>query len=66
MRKILILVFLALLGCKGVKIKQPSTKPNVLLLYIDDLRPELAGFGAKQIISPNIDALASKGVKFLK
>ena len=64
MRKIPILVFLALLSCKGEKIKQPSTKPNILLLYIDDLRPELASFGAKQIISPNIDALASKGVKF--
>tara|TARA_B110001452_G_scaffold198487_1_gene168478 strand:+ start:1066 stop:2439 length:1374 start_codon:yes stop_codon:yes gene_type:complete len=31
---------------------------------MDDLRPELASFGALQIHSPNIDSLAKKGVKF--
>jgi arylsulfatase A-like enzyme len=40
-------------------------KPNVLLFYIDDLRPELASFGATQIHSPNIDSLAAKGIKFI-
>ena len=33
-------------------------------MYIDDLRPELASFGVPQIHSPNIDALAEKGIKF--
>ncbi|WP_237340609.1 sulfatase [Wenyingzhuangia fucanilytica] len=37
---------------------------NVLLLCIDDLRPELKSFGADYIISPNIDALAKRGVTF--
>ena len=40
-------------------------KPNVLLFYIDDLRPELSSFGATQIHSPNIDSLAAKGIKFI-
>jgi iduronate 2-sulfatase len=35
--------------------------PNVLLLCIDDLRPELACFGVDYIQSPNIDRLASEG-----
>ena len=35
--------------------------PNVLLLCIDDLRPELACFGVDYIQSPNIDALAARG-----
>jgi iduronate 2-sulfatase len=38
--------------------------PNVLLLCIDDLRPELACFGKDYIHSPNIDALAAKGRPF--
>ena len=39
-------------------------KPNILLLYMDDLRPELNSYGHKQIISPNIDALANRSVQF--
>lgn len=38
-------------------------KQNVLFIIIDDLRPELGCYG-KDIISPNIDALAKGGVKF--
>ncbi|MEZ5944769.1 MAG: sulfatase [Planctomycetaceae bacterium] len=38
-----------------------ADKPNVLLLCIDDLRPELNCFGVTHISSPNIDALAAKG-----
>lgn len=37
---------------------------NVLLLCIDDLRPELNSFGASYIHSPNIDALAKQGRAF--
>ena len=39
-------------------------QPNVLLLYMDDLRPELNCYGKTQIHSPNIDALAAEGVQF--
>ena len=38
--------------------------PNVLLICIDDLRPELKCFGADYIHSPNIDALANRGRAF--
>lgn len=41
-------------------------KPNILLLCIDDLRPELKCFGVDYIHSPNIDALASQGRIFRK
>lgn len=37
---------------------------NVLLILADDLRPELASFGAAYIHSPNIDRLASLGRPF--
>ncbi len=38
-----------------------DTRPNILLIAVDDLRPELASFGASYIRSPNIDSLASTG-----
>ncbi|VGO17429.1 Choline-sulfatase [Pontiella desulfatans] len=37
---------------------------NVLLLCIDDLRPELKAFGADYVESPNIDRLAELGRPF--
>lgn len=39
-------------------------RPNVLLLCIDDLRPELACFGVGYIHSPHIDSLAEEGRVF--
>ena len=49
----------------ALKTKQvENKKPNVLLLYMDDLRPQLHSYGANMIQSPNIDALAASGVQF--
>ncbi|WPR71967.1 sulfatase [Flavobacterium sp. NG2] len=64
--RITILLFfttILVVGCKS-KIPDINTKPNVLLLYMDDLRPELGCYGKNQIHSPNIDALAAKGIQF--
>ncbi len=41
-------------------------KPNVLLICVDDLRPELASFGQAYIKSPNIDRLAATGRPFFR
>jgi iduronate 2-sulfatase len=41
-----------------------SAQPNVLFLAVDDLRPELASFGANHIHAPAIDAIASTGRAF--
>ncbi len=49
---------------KGVNTESTGNRPNILLLYIDDLRPELNSYGHKQIISPNIDALANRSIQF--
>lgn len=37
---------------------------NVLIFFIDDLRPDLNCYGEEHIKSPHIDALASEGVLF--
>ncbi len=39
---------------------ETKVQPNVLLLCVDDLRPELACYGAEYIKSPNIDKLATR------
>jgi iduronate 2-sulfatase len=39
-------------------------KMNVLFIAVDDLRPQLGCYGQKQIISPNIDHLATQGLLF--
>lgn len=59
----LFLCFLMLTSCDK---KQVTQKPNVLLICVDDLRPELKSFGAEYISSPNIDALAAGGISFRK
>ncbi|MBD3378604.1 sulfatase-like hydrolase/transferase [candidate division KSB1 bacterium] len=41
-----------------------KSKPNILFIVVDDLRPELGCFGEEHIISPNIDRLAAQGVRF--
>ena len=39
---------------------------NVLLLISDDLRPELNCYGAKHMVTPNIDQLAEAGTLFAR
>ena len=42
------------------------TKPNVLFIAVDDLRPELNCYGKTHIKSPNIDRLAKSGIAFTR
>jgi len=43
-----------------------ESRPNVLFIAVDDLRPELGCYGEQHVISPNIDRLASEGVVFTR
>ena len=43
-----------------------SSRPNILFIAIDDLRPELGCYGNKGIHSPNLDMLATQGRCFLR
>lgn len=48
----------------GKKTVQVNDKPNVLLILVDDLKPTLGAYGDPTAISPNIDKLANKGMRF--
>ncbi len=55
-------VLSAALTC--VAVTASGGHPNVLLICVDDLRPELSCYGQDYIVSPNIDQLAAAGVLF--
>lgn len=46
--------------------KKQTVHPNVLFIFVDDLRPELACYGNSWVKSPNLDKLASEGFLFRK
>jgi arylsulfatase A-like enzyme len=41
-----------------------AKKPNVLMLVVDDLRPQLGCYGHKETLSPNIDRFAGSATLF--
>jgi hypothetical protein len=42
----------------------PAGAKNVLLIIVDDLRPQISAFGESEMITPNIDRIASNGAAF--
>jgi arylsulfatase A-like enzyme len=44
---------------------EPVSRPNVLFILCDDLRPDALGcYGSRHVKTPRIDALAADGVRF--
>ena len=41
-----------------------AEKPTVLLILVDDLKPALGCYGDETALTPNIDALAARGMRF--
>jgi len=39
-------------------------RPNVLFIFIDDLRPEIGAYGAPRALTPNLDAMAGQSLLF--
>ena len=56
-------IFLSILGYS--KSSFASQKPNIILIFIDDMGwADLSCFGNKDVQTPNIDRLASEGIRF--
>src|ERR1700680_5079039 len=61
------LVLFVVLGCTAVPVRadEPKKRPNIVFLLADDLRWNVLGCtGDKLAKTPNIDALAKRGVLF--
>ena len=61
--KAIISIGLSLIGSNAL-ISQ--TKPNVLFIAVDDLKPILGCYGDKLVKTPNIDRLAKRGTIFMQ
>ncbi|MEM9830917.1 MAG: sulfatase [Bacteroidota bacterium] len=57
------LLVLAIVSFQTLVIAQ-SEKPNILLILVDDLKPNLGIYGDSVAVSPNIDQLANEGIRF--
>ncbi|WP_343329605.1 arylsulfatase [Polaribacter staleyi] len=66
--KILFLILLGFSACKEAKKeskKEVVKKPNVVVIYLDDLGyGDLSAYGATELQTTNIDVLANEGIKF--
>ena len=45
---------------------QAANKPNILWLIAEDMGPSLSCYGNKEVSTPNIDRLASEGVRYTR
>ena len=64
MKNITNLLFLLCISI-GVQSQKKSTTPNIILIYMDDMGyGDLSCYGALDINTPNIDRLASEGIRF--
>jgi len=66
-KQLLILVFSLLLAVGGqmASLAQDKAKPNIIHILADDVGfDDLSCFGSQDINTPNLDALAEKGMKF--
>lgn len=63
--KFLSIVLLLFTSCLGANARaETKARPNILLLLVDDLKPTLGCYGDKLAKTPQIDALAARGMRF--
>lgn len=65
MKKLYALFFLGSMFQVNPLLAQKSSKPNVLFIAVDDLKPILGCYGNKIVKTPNIDRLAKMGTVFM-
>jgi len=62
-RIIFSIILLVVFSCSSPK--KENAKPNIVLIYVDDLGyADLGCYGAKGVETPNVDRLAKNGIRF--
>ena len=63
--KLTYIIFLLTLGFISCNEKEAPTKPNIIIVYMDDLGyGDVSYNGAKKLKTPNMDAMAMAGMRF--
>lgn len=60
------LAIFAAFGCSSLECLAESARPNILWISIEDTGVEIGCYGDKYARTPNIDRLASQGVRFTR
>src|SRR5688500_9645939 len=55
---------ICLLPPASLQCAENESRPNVLLLLVDDLKPSFGAYGETWVRSPNLDRLAARGMRF--
>ena len=64
-RTIPLLSLLSLITPQWAQATEPIKKPNVIIIYADDLGyGDLECYGAKNVKTPNVNKLAKEGIRF--
>ncbi len=50
--------------CCAATFCEAADRPNVLLICVDDLKPTIGAYGDPHALTPNLDALAKRGLLF--
>ncbi len=58
------LTILFVFACSANPIVAADARPNVLMILVDDLKPILGCYGDPIAKTPNLDALAARGIRF--
>jgi len=57
-----VVTFHCFTSSSGLTTDGSTTKRNVLLIMADDMRPDVGAYGAKHMVTPNLDRLATRSV----
>ena len=60
----ILLIFGLLLSSHIINAQTGTKNHNILFISVDDFRPKINSYGESQMITPNIDKLASEGLQF--
>jgi arylsulfatase A len=61
----ILILFASSLSCISAMAQQTLIKPNIILLYVDDLGyGDVGCYGATSVKTPNVDKLAKGGIRF--
>ncbi|MCG8579682.1 MAG: arylsulfatase [Bacteroidales bacterium] len=62
---VILLIVTTFVGCQPSRSKQVLSNPNIVFIYLDDLGyGDIGAYGATEIETPAMDALANGGVRF--